>query len=428
MSSHTAGWRARKRAREASAVTTTTDHQQQNLPPGAITPAPGGGLDENAQLRRRALLADERVRDLMRKLQHSDRNAGIIAELVTVLERTVSPIEIDCPHALHIVAEENRQQEEVDAVVTLSDQHGDRVIHSEHTWGLERYDFNVFCARLYEWAKVIKAYTTKHLPNYKFHTLWVLHAGDAVNGDIHNMKHQNAFGNTLEAAIKVGDAQAQALAFLAPHFQRIVVVCVSGNHGRTTPKMNLEDPWDNMDYLVAKTMELRLKGTPLADKVEIVIPRAWTAYISIRGKLWSINHGNGVKGTWGIPWYGFERREGRLQKLVGTMDQQVDYFVYGHFHTPMTRPTGRGKAIHAGAFFATDAYSLNDLNLSNEPEQPMIVTSERFGRQIEIPIMLRDRAREDEMHKGLWTPPFGRVDVIEATASDAAIGRLPVIA
>ena len=347
---------------------------------------------------------------------------GIIEPILPVPDVVISPSGFKANEEFIALTEAKR--EKVDAVVYLSDQHADRVIQATGTWGLERYDFNVFRCRIWEWAKMIQRYTQVHLPNYEFETLWVWHLGDAIHGDIHDQKLRNHYGNTLKAAIATGDVQAQALAYLAPYFKRVVVVCVPGNHGRTTKQLEWEGPHDNFDYLVAKTMEMRLSQH---ENVTIFTPNAWSAHVEVRGWLWHLNHGMGVIGSMGIPWYGFERREGRVQRLVSFKDRQVDYFAYGHFHTPMTRPTGRGKAIHAGAWFFTDAYSLNKLNVGNEPEQQLLVFSERFGRQMEIPLMVRDQEREAEFHRGEYNPPLGQELIIDEPGDTPGLREMPII-
>ena len=369
-------------------------------------------------------LSDE-VRQLRIKLKSSDREGGIVLELAQRMESFVQPmlppVKILTVNPLNKNIE--RKQEPVDAVVTLSDQHGDRIVRTAGSWGLERYDFNVFRCRIWEWAKTIGRYCSVHLPNYKFETLWVWHLGDAVQGDIHNMKHRNHFGNSMVAALAIGDLQSEVLAYLSQFFERIAVVCVPGNHGRTTQKVEWEDPFDNWDYLVAKTMKLRLADN---DKVEIFTPRAWSAFVEVRGYLWNLNHGHGVKGVMGIPWYGFERREGRVQRLATFNNRPIDYFAYGHFHTPMTRPSGRGKAVHAGAWYFTDDYAINSLAAGNPPEQTLLVFSERFGRQIEIPLMVRDEKKEQAMFNGEYDPPFGRNLVVDEP-DDPALGTTPII-
>jgi hypothetical protein len=272
---------------------------------------------------------------------------------------------------------------------------------------------------------MIRRYCTVHLPRYHFDTLWVWMLGDQVNGDIHDMKLRNAWQNSLRAAIATGDAQAEAFVYLSQVFRRIVGVAVPGNHGRTTKQIEYDDPYDNFDYLVARTMQLRLAGTEAEKRIQIEIPRAWAAHVEVRGHLWHLNHGHGVIGTWGVPWYGFEKREGRVQRLVAQQGRFVDYFGYGHFHTPMTRPAGQGKAIHAGAWYYADPYSLNKLSVGNTPEQQLLVFSERFGRQMEIPLMIRDVKRELAMRAGEWEPPFGRNDGLDLAGS--GFGSMPII-
>jgi len=381
---------------------------------------PADPTDERVRkLERKTVKQGDELSALRAKLKHDDRKHGIVMSLTDELPNLVQPIpypDIEMTGRKH-----QDGREEVDAVVTLSDQHADRVIFPEHTWGLERYDFNIFRCRLWEWAKVIQRYTQHHLPNYYFDTLWVWHLGDAANGDIHDMKHKNHFQNTLKAAIEIGDAQAQALAYLAPFFRRIVVVGVSGNHGRTTRMNQWEDPHDNVDYLVMETMRLRFEGGEWADRVQIIAPQAWSAHVSVRGWSCHLNHGHGVTGQMGIPWYGFEKREGRVSRLAAYKGEVIDYFFYGHFHTPMKRPAAQGEAWHSGAWYMTDGYALNQLSVGNKPSQSLLMFSERFGRQMEIPIGLRDDKREEAMIAGEWEPPFGkRIEIVGPSAMPGA--------
>jgi hypothetical protein len=366
-------------------------------------PDPVDPTDERVRtLERRLLVSQDKVSALSAKLRVADRKHTVVSELVDVMEDNIQPI---IPSATLPSPKKSKGQEPVDAVVMLSDQHADRIVRTEGTWGLEEYDFLAFRCRLAEWAKMIQRYTTKHLPNYFFETLWIWHLGDSVNGDIHNMKQRNFFKNSLKASIALADAQAQAIEYLAPHFKRVAIVCVSGNHGRTTKTMEHDDPTDSFDYVVAKGMQLRLANVK---NVDIFTPESWSANVDVRGHLWHLNHGHGVIGSLGIPWYGFERREGRVQRLMSFKDRAVDYFAYGHYHTAMTRAAGRGKAIHAGSWYMTDPWAQQQLSVGNEPEQQLIVTSERFGRQIEIPIMVRDKEREIAARAGDYEPPFGR--------------------
>lgn len=359
-------------------------------------------------------------RSLRAKLRNSDRTAGIIDALIPVVQDVVRPVE----YVKIATPKPRKSQEEVDFVAPLSDQHSDREIRSAATWGLEEYGFDVYRARIWRWARVLKAYLTEHLPNYTCNTLWVPLLGDQVNGDIHDMKHRNSWGNSIKAALAMAEVQAQALLYLADACQRIVVVGISGNHGRTTTKLEYEDPHDNFDYLVTKTMEMLLTEH---ERIEIFTPHAWSAHLLVRGRLCHINHGHGVQGTWGIPWYGFEKREGRVQRLVNFVgNQPVDYFFYGHFHQTVERPAGQGKAFHSGPFYFTDGFSLNKLSAGHEPEHSVFMFSDKWGKQLAFDIKLRDAEEEAELHAGTWEPPFGQRLLVDEPDT-YGVGSLPII-
>lgn len=381
-----------------------------------------GGISAPLSLNERSAvqrLKDENA-ELRAKLRDADRYHGMVQELVKVVERKYEPLRpIDVRKT-----KPRKSQTDTDAFVFLADQHGDRIVQSSGVWGLDQYDFNVFRCRLWEWAKMIMRYTQHHLPNFFFDTLWGWHLGDSVQGDIHNMKYRNFFPNSTIAALAVGDVQAQALQWLAQFFNRINLVCVSGNHGRTTKLKDFEDPHDNFDYLVAAVMKARLTNVP---NVQIIAPRAWSAFVKVRGHLFELNHGDGVRGTWSIPWYGFDKRESKVRAIAAAKQAFIDAHCYGHYHTPMTRPAGQGRSIHAGAWYITDQYALNAVQGANEPEQQLILTNERFLRQIEIPLMLRDVDRENAMRAGKWEPPFGRSTIVDELTPQGPVFEIPLI-
>jgi hypothetical protein len=58
------------------------------------------------------------------------------------------------------------------------------------------------------------------------------------------------------------------------------------------------------------------------------------ALVEAAGRKYLIGHGDGILGTWGIPFYGIDRKVGREAKARRAMpDRQFDRIVIGHFHT-----------------------------------------------------------------------------------------------
>lgn len=411
-------------ARRDAALATWRQAQQDALaaqeaalaanPPPDPDPEALAALD--VQARRRLELQAE-IRGLRATVERLHRNESIYERWADLLRSETKPL----PLAAHapLKAVKGQGQHEVEAVVTLSDEHGDEVVSGAASWGTERYDYNVFRARLTRWVEVVTAYVTQHLPKHRFTRLWVAKLGDSINGGIHHQEHRNHFANSLRAAIAVGDAEAQALAALEPLFPGGVhVVAVSGNHPRTTLKKDFDDPHANLDFLVTTQLATRLARHVDAGRITVHAPRAYTAYMEVCGHLCCLNHGDTVRGTWGIPWYGFSKRENRVQQMLAQHDARVRYFFWGHHHTPMERrDVGQVESLHAGAWVATSPWSLEQLAAGGEPQAPLYVFDERFGRILTVPIFLRDPEREAALAAGAWNPPYGRTTALETVGA-----------
>ena len=298
---------------------------------------------------------------------------------------------------------------ECDAVFVLSDQHSDEVVTREQTFGLEDYDFDIFCCRLQRWAELGVGYSTRWLPAYNFTHGWVFDLGDGVQGDIHGHGPNNYFGNTIKAAIALGHAKAQALQMLLPCYpDGIDYVAVSGNHPRKNVNIKKDyahGPHDNFDYLSSVIMQRLLRNE---ENLRVHLPDSWTAFAEVRGRTWALNHGDDVQSTWGIPWYGYERKTHRIQCQVRQFkDQRIDYFAFGHFHTPMVVSDNGVTRFHNGAFPYTDAFSVNAVSKGNEPLQWMLANDDRFGVINQVPLFLRDKDKETEFRNGNWKPVIG---------------------
>ncbi len=396
-------------------------------PPAAPALPPG-----DPQLRateRKLKESQAQVRTLRAALDEADAKKTIAEQLIEVVQEEVQPWE-PRPLALPKPAE---ALYDVDMIAPLADEHSDLVISGASTWGLERYDFNVFRIRLERYAKVLAAYMRHHLPRYAFKRLWTFSMGDKVHGNLPNspgQKYRNFHANDLRAAIAVAEAEADWLARMLDHVQEVVWVGVSGNHARQTAKKDYADPHDNLDFLVTAYIAARMRNYVEEGRLTIHAPRSWTAYVDVRGRTNALNHGDDVTGTWGIPWYGFSKKENRVQSLVAQKDQRVDFFWYGHFHSDTARTENMARSIHAGNWFVTDPYALNKLAAGGEPVQQAQVFDDELGRILEIPVYVRDTNREDAYWRGLYLPTIGRDSSLTTVAMAdelAETGEFPMI-
>ena len=247
-----------------------------------------------------------------------------------------------------------------------------------------------------------------HLPRHAPERLWIFKLGDSVNGDIHGHGPKNHFPNTIKSAIAVGDAEAQFVQSLIPYFSLGVhVVGVSGNHPRRSEKKDYEGPHDNFDYLVGVQMATRLQGEIHAGRCSVTLPESGSAYVEVRHMLWGLSHGDDTTGYTGLPWVGFDRRNNRVQTLLGRVDRRADAFCYGHYHTPAAFPSAGAVSFHSGCWTAADPYAINRLAAGGEPQQTLVVVGDKprvRGILLPIPLYTRQKKPKRSTAKGSTRP------------------------
>ena len=144
--------------------------------------------------------------------------------------------------------------------------------------------------------------------------------------------------------------------------------------------MPWKQPSETADWLIAKMIETRLADN---DLVDVRVPNAWTAVADIRGFTHSLNHGYSAArgGYGGIPFYAFQRADGKKTALEAAHGRTVDYRWYGHIHTPAELPKmdGRGEQFIVGSLKGGDEYALEELNSYSEPGQKLVGCHERYG-------------------------------------------------
>jgi hypothetical protein len=393
------------------------------------------GLDPNhPELRRleRALANTRREAGrLGEQLAAYDAKQTAFEQLADTLSDVVEPLELVKPE-IDWGTNVNGQHP-VDMVSALTDEHADEVITGPATWGLERYNFDIYCLRLERWARLNVEYATQHLPKHRVERQHIFKLGDALHGDGHGNKHRNHFGNSMRGAIAVADAESEAIAWMLQYIPYINLIGISGNHPRTTVKKDHVDPHDNFDFMVTALIAARLSKYVAEGRLDVHAPKSWSAFVDVRGKIMGLNHGDDVKGTWGIPWYGFTKKQSRVQAMVGRKDAKIDFFWYGHFHTDVAATEAGVRGIHSGAFTATDGWTAEAIASGGEPMQSMMIVDDHPGmrsRLADIPIWVRDEKVEQRYWDGKIKPAFGRTNTLTQLGTPdemANAGAFPLI-
>ena len=309
-------------------------------------------------------LTDERNRE-RRKVKAGAKIEGLFKAMGGVLEDRIVPIK-PLPTARKQPTKRGLISEH--AVLHLSDGHHDQVVTPGECGGLETYDFPISCCRAERLIDTTLQWTQETLAHsHTFPVLNVLAYGDFTSGEIHGAADRSYFKRVMKNCIATGKLHALMYRDLAPHFDQVNVVYVPGNHGRRSPKKNYHGAHDNWDYLIAKMAETYCEDI---ENVSFLIPDCWSVNLDINGIGFNIAHGDDIRSSLGIPFYGLQRRQGQLQALAPFQEgPRVRYFCVGHFHQKGVMGKHDTEIIMNGPWPATDAFAYNALAGYTEPFQ-----------------------------------------------------------
>ena len=280
-----------------------------------------------------------------------------------------------------------------DLVLHLSDGHHDQIVTLEETGDLEQYDFPISCARAEHLIDTVIEHSQEHLTKYRFENLWILANGDHTSGEIHGHEKRSYFKNQMKNTLAIGQLHALMIRDLAPYFENVYCVYVPGNHGRRTAKKDHYGAHENWDYMVAKTTELWCRDL---DNVGFAIPNAFSVNVDIRGHGFHMCHGDDVKGSLGIPFYGMVRKQKNLMALNNvTGGTRIRYFCMGHHHVQASMADLDGELLVNGAWLGNDPFSYNSFSGYRAPTQLMHGVHARHGVTWRLPIGLKHEGERD---------------------------------
>jgi transcriptional regulator with XRE-family HTH domain len=324
--------------------------------------------------------------DSKRQLKNAAKTQGLFAAIVEEMEDRIKPLR-PLPSARSTAGKTKGAITE-HLVMHLSDGHHDQIVTPADTGGLETYNFPVSICRAEKYVDTIIKWTQQTLaPQYHFPSLTVLAYGDHTSGEIHGHTSRSYFRNAFKNSFAIGQLHSLMFRDLAPYFGQVNIIYVPGNHGRRSTKKDYLGAHDNWDYMIAKVAEMNLRD---CDNVSFHIPNSFSANVDIDGVGFHIFHGDDIKSSLGIPWYGLEKRRHRMLAL-NTVQHGVQprYFCCGHFHRPGNTTEVNGEMVINGAWPASDAYSYNSLGGFTEPSQLIHGVNRKYGITWRLPVKLR---------------------------------------
>lgn len=263
-------------------------------------------------------------------------------------------------------------------VLMLSDGHHDQVVDPESVGGLEAHDLHTAARRAERYIDTVLNYTKGVLGSaYNYPEVYVLSLGDSTSGLIHNAVERSHFRNQFKNSLVIGQIHALMVKELAEHFPKVHFVSVSGNHGRMTHSKEYTGPTNNWDYLIA---EMVRQHCVEIKNVDFTIPNSFSVNLAINGVGFNLAHGDDIKSSMGIPYYGIERRTRRLQAMTQAAGiPPIRYHLMGHFHRASSLGDLNGEVLINGPWVACDPYSYNAFSGFSLPTQWMFSVHPNHG-------------------------------------------------
>lgn len=264
-------------------------------------------------------------------------------------------------------------------VMLLSDWHVEEPVDPRKVNGLNEYNLDIAdrcidrCAEAFDWL-------TRD-PRYEMREAVIWLGGDLMSGHIHQELVEQNFLSPVQAGVWLQDRIERMLrAILATtEFERLIVPCNDGNHGRLTDKVRVATRTENsIEWFVYKNLEQRFRDEP---RVEFHVADGEYQFLDVYDQTICFFHGDSVRYQGGvggllIP---MKKHVSRLR-----LYRDVDQFCFGHFHQRIDVQGLNGN----GSMIGISPYGMR-IAAEPEPRQQsfFVIDSER-GKCLSAPVWL----------------------------------------
>ena len=219
----------------------------------------------------------------------------------------------------------------------LSDLHMNEYVHARDVAGRNRFSPSIALTRLERTFQTAIDLALNHMvtpSGWTYPGFVVVLNGDLLDNLLGNYHRSERHSDPIaDAVASTTNALAVGIARLADIFGDVLVICVPGNHGRTTEKMPSEYPaGSNLDTIVYNNLKVHrlLAGKRVtvlvAPGTELRFKVYGTSFVATHGYQW--RGGDGEIGSLGPVTRGVKR----LRAAYSQLNLDVDVVLVGHFH------------------------------------------------------------------------------------------------
>lgn len=263
-------------------------------------------------------------------------------------------------------------------VLMLSDWHAGEVVRPDEVHGTNRYNLDVMRRRAQTVVEHALLLILRYQVNARYEGIVVPILGDMIAGEIHDELARTNEVDPLPAMLVVRDVLHAALLEIAKHFQRVLVPCVAGNHGRMDRKISAKRfSVRNLDWLLYTMLERDLRDNP---RIAFLTPTANEAYFTVHNTRVLAVHGHdlGVRGGDGIIGAVGPIMRGRMKvaQQQAALGREFDLLLMGHWHQYLVLP---GTVVN-NSLVGFDEFAAKHLRARpSPPSQALFFVHPRWG-------------------------------------------------
>ena len=207
-------------------------------------------------------------------------------------------------------------------------------------------------------------------------------AGDFFSGTIHEELTATNELPTIPTLLDLYGVMIACVSRMADEFGKVFLPCVTGNHSRTTPKVQSKQrAFTNFDWMFYKLLDKHFENDP---RVTFFIPDGPDAYYRIYNTRYLLKHGDSYRGGDGIigclgP---ITRGDMKGRSRNAAIGQNYDVALVGHFHQLIQTE----RIIVNGSLVGYNEYAYAGGFGFEKPRQALWVTHKTKGITLRMPV------------------------------------------
>lgn len=272
-------------------------------------------------------------------------------------------------------------QSQSTAVAVASDWHIEEHVDPKTVNGVNEFNLEIADRRATKFFQNVLALTEMCRTKTRIDTLVLALLGDFISGYIHEDLVQGNLLSPTNAIRKAHRLLKGGIEFLLEEgdFDRLIIPCVAGNHGRTTQRMLVaRSNENNYEPMMYAMLADAFQADP---RVQFHIAGGYFAFLDVYSTVLRFHHGHAVKYAGGVGGLTIP-----LNKAIAQWNKMkhADIDVLGHWHQRICHR----NAVVNSSLIGYGAYALSIKAEFEPPTQSFFLIHPSKGKTVEAPIWL----------------------------------------